>query len=140
MTDAPTPNGWPMPPSVPDGLRLELARARVLPGQETLAREWMAMLNARYDECVATLSVERSAFEAWFLHTEADGVTWIYHVGLTGVDGAPLDIDSQLDADHLAYAMRVKEKGWEEFEPMFLLAPTHIIQAMGQWGRTNAAD
>lgn len=75
--------------------------------------------------------------EAWFLHTESDGCTWIYHVGLAGVDGAPMDVDSQLDADHLAYAMRVKEKGWEQLESIFLLAPSHIMQAMTQWGGTG---
>ncbi|WP_420176089.1 DUF6176 family protein [Luteococcus sp. OSA5] len=123
-----------MPPSVPAGMTLELARARVLDGKESLVREWMQMLNARYDECVATLAVERAAFEAWFLRTETDGRTWIYHVGLTGNDGAPLDVDSQLDADHLAYAKQVKEKGWERLEPVFLLAPGHIMRAMTQWG------
>lgn len=129
-----------MPPSVPRDLRLELARARVLKGKEMLAREWMQMLNSRYDECVETLAAERSAFEAWFLHTEVDGQTWIYHVGLTGVDGEPLDVDSQLDADHLDYAMQVKEKGWEPLEPMFLLAPTHVMQAMTTWGRTGRSS
>ncbi|GAA1390167.1 hypothetical protein GCM10009599_06370 [Luteococcus peritonei] len=126
-----------MPPSVPDGLVLDLARAKILEGKESLAREWMQMLNTRYDECVQTLAVERSAFEAWFLHTEPDGVTWIYHLGLTGRDGAPLDPDSQLDADHLAYAKQVKERGWEQLEPMFLLAPSHVLHAMTQWGRTG---
>ncbi|WP_222704554.1 DUF6176 family protein [Nigerium massiliense] len=48
------------------------------PGAEELAREWMQMLNRRQAECVATMPAERSAFEAWFLHAESDGVTWIY--------------------------------------------------------------
>lgn len=36
---------FPMPPSVPSGVRLELSRARVLPGADELARDWMEMLN-----------------------------------------------------------------------------------------------
>lgn len=67
------PESYAMPSSVPTGMRLELSRARVLPGAEDLAREWMDMLNRRQDECVATLAVERSTFESWFLHTESDG-------------------------------------------------------------------
>ena len=37
----------------------------------------------------------------------------------------------------MAYAMRVKEKGWEQLESIFLLAPSHIMQAMTQWGGTG---
>lgn len=37
----------PMPASVPDGLRLELSRARVLPGREAELGEWMQMLHDR---------------------------------------------------------------------------------------------
>lgn len=128
-----------MPPSVPEGMTLQLARAKILPGADTLAAEWMTMLNDRYEECVRTLAVERSAFEAWFLQTEADGTSWIYWVGLTGDDGAPMDVDSQLDADHLAYARRVKEPGWERLRPMFMLTPDHIRAALARWGATGHA-
>lgn len=118
-------------------MTLELGRARVLPGAEHLAEEWMAMLNARQDECVETLSVERSAFEGWFLHAEDDHTTWIYWVGLSGDGGASMDVDSQLDADHLAYARRVKEPGWERLRPMFMLTPDHIRAALARWGDTG---
>lgn len=130
---------FPIPPSVPSGMRLELSRARVLPGAEELAREWMEMLNRRQDECVATLAVEHSAFEAWFLHTEADGVTWIYWVGLTGEGGEPVDVESQLDHDHMDYMRRVKEPGWDELQPMFMLTPDHIRAALKTWGATGKA-
>lgn len=128
---------YPQPASVPKGMRLELSRARVLPGAEGLAREWMDMLNRRQDECVATLAVERSAFEAWFLHTEADGVTWVYWVGLVGEGGEPMDVGSELDRDHRDYLRRVKEPGWEEFQPMFMLTPDHIRAALETWGTTG---
>ncbi|WP_130865210.1 DUF6176 family protein [Acidipropionibacterium timonense] len=128
-----------MPPSVPSGMRLELSRARVLPGAEDLAREWMDMLNRRQDECVKTLSIERCAFESWFLHTESDGVTWIYWFGLTGEGGEPIDVESRLDHDHMDYMRRVKEPGWEEMQPMFMLTPDHIRAALETWGTTGMA-
>lgn len=99
----------------------------------------MAMLNERQAECVATLSVERSAFEAWFLHTETDGTSWIYWVGLIGEGGAAMDTESQLDRDHLEYMRRVKEPGWEELQPMFLLTPDHIRHDLAKWGATGEA-
>lgn len=126
-----------MPGSVPDGMRLELSRARVLPGREDQLGEWMQMLHERYAECQATLPAERAAFEATFSHTEADGSTWMYHLSLVGEDGAGLDTSNPVDAAHEAWARQVKERGWEELTPMFLLAPPHILAALTTFGRTG---
>ena len=38
------------PASIPDGLKVRLLRARVLPGAGAEADRWMAMLNERLDE------------------------------------------------------------------------------------------
>lgn len=130
---------FPMPASVPHGMRLELSRARVRPCAEGDAREWLEALNRRQGECVATLSVERSAFEAWFLHTDGEDVTWIYWVGLTGEGGALMDAQSRLDREHVAWLRRVKEPGWEELEPAFMLTPDHIRAAFEKWGATGCA-
>lgn len=86
-----------------------------------------------------TLAVERSAFESWFLHTESDGTTWIYWVGLTGEGGEAMDTESQLDHDHMDYMRRVKAPGWEELQPMFMLTPDHIRAALEKWGSTGKA-
>lgn len=134
--DAAAPAAWTMPPSVPAGMTLELSRARVRPGRSERARAWMAMLNARLDECEQTLPVERSAFEAWFLQ-EQGGDSWIWHVGLAGEGGAMFDETSALDADHLAFAREVLGSPWEELEPAFLLMPPHIRDAIERWGRTG---
>lgn len=132
--------GHPMPPTVPQGMRLELSRAPILPGKEAELAEWMAMLTERYAECVETLSAERHAFEATFRHVEADGSTWMYHVALSGEGGAGLDTSNPVDAAHEAHARRVKERGWEELTPMFMLAPDHIRDAMTRWGATGQVD
>ncbi|WP_299950954.1 DUF6176 family protein [uncultured Modestobacter sp.] len=66
-----------MPPSVPPGMRLELSRARLLPGAQQETDRWMDMLHERYDECLDTLSAERMAFEATFRHTDTDGTEWL---------------------------------------------------------------
>lgn len=127
-----------MPPSVPPGLRLELSRSKIVPGQEQEAQEWMDMLHARYDECVQTLSEQRAAFEATFLHEEADGSTWIYHLALTGEGGRGLEPDaSAIDRAHDEYGRRVKLRGWEELRPMFMLTPEHLRSEFEEWGRTG---
>jgi len=53
-----------VPPSVPPGRRLELSRARLLPGAQEETERWIGMLHQRYEECLDTLGLERMAFEA----------------------------------------------------------------------------
>jgi hypothetical protein len=136
----PTPReftGFPMPPTVPAGLRLELSRSRIVDGHEAEFDEWMKMLNDRYDESLAAIPAERAVFEATFRHTEGDGTTWIYHLSLVGENGGGLDESHQIDADHAAFSRRVKEPGWEELQPKFMLTPAHILANMTAWGRTG---
>jgi hypothetical protein len=129
----------PMPPSVPRGMRLELAPARIKPGKSARANEWMAMLNARYDECVATLPGEQMAFEAIFRMTEADGTDWIYHLSLGGEGGSFDEQSGSLDADHAAFSRECKEPGWELITPQFLLVPDAVRAAILRAGRQGAA-
>ena len=124
-----------MPPSVPPGLRLELSRARLLPGAQAETERWMEMLHQRYEECLDTLSAERMVFEATFRHTEDDGTEWIYHVQLFGENGSGLDTSNPVDAEHQAYAMRCKEPGWEELRPVLMLAPRWLRAAMQGWAQ-----
>lgn len=131
---------FPMPQTVPAGLSLELSRARLLPGKEEEHDAWMQMLTDRYDECLDTLSAERACFEATFRHTEADGSVWMYHLQLVGTEGAGLDVSNPVDAEHEARARQVKEAGWEDLRPVFMLAPQHIMDAMIDWARTGRLD
>jgi hypothetical protein len=130
----------PMPATVPEGVRLELSRAKLLDGAEALHDEWMQMLTDRYEECLATLPAERAAFEATFRHTEADGSVWMYHLSVIGTEGGGLDTTNPVDAAHEDYAKRTKHRGWEELTPKFMLGPEHIIDAMTQWARTGRAE
>lgn len=129
--------GHPMPITVPDGLRLELSRSRIVEGAEEQFDEWMSVLNNRYDECLATLPAQHAVFEATFRHEEADGSTWIYHLSLMGTDGIGLDESHPINAAHAAYNGKVKEPGWEELTPKFMLTPEHIRVSMAHWGRTG---
>lgn len=130
--------GHRMPPTVPAGTRLELSRSRIVPGQESGFEDWMRMLTTRYDEALAPLSAERSAFEATFQHTDAAGTSWIYHLTFAGEDGSGLDESNAIDADHAAYSRRVKEPGWEELIPHFMLAPAPVREVMQEWAQTGA--
>ncbi|MEP6478225.1 MAG: DUF6176 family protein [Rhodoglobus sp.] len=132
--------GHPMPSTVPAGLSLELSRAKLLDGKEAQLDEWMQMLTDRYEECVATLANERAAFEATFKHTEADGSVWMYHLAVMGTEGGGLDTTNPVDAAHEDFAKRTKERGWEELQPLFMLGPTAIIDAMARFGRTGSAE
>ncbi|XAS69122.1 DUF6176 family protein [Micrococcaceae bacterium Sec5.7] len=130
----------PMPSSVPGGPRLELSRAPIVAGKEDEFEAWMAAINDRYDEHEEALSNERQVFEATFKHQEADGTLRIYHVSLMGTNGGGLDESLQMSADHGAYSRRVKQPGWEELTPKFMLTPQHIGAVMTQWGRTGSID
>ena len=70
-------------------------------------------------------------------HTEADGSVWMYHLSVVGEHGGGLDTSNPVDAEHLAYAKRVKEAGWEELTPMFMIAPRHILEAMATWAESG---
>ena len=129
--------GHPMPFSVPEGLRLELSRSKIIEGKEEGFEEWMSVLNDRYDECLASIPAQRAVFEATFRHEEADGSTWMYHLSLMGTDGAGLDEEHAIDATHADYSRQVKEPGWEELTPKFMLTPEHIRSAMLSWAKSG---
>jgi hypothetical protein len=129
----------PMPSSVPSGMRLELARARIKPGKSARADAWMAMLNARYEECVATLAGEQMAFEAIFRTTDVDGTDWIYHLTLGGENGSFDEQSGSLDADHAAFSRECKEPGWELLTPQFLLVPDAVRAAIVLAGNQGTA-
>ncbi|WP_227492617.1 DUF6176 family protein [Brevibacterium sp. CFH 10365] len=140
MPFTPTPrdfSGFPMPASVPKGMRLELSRSRIRPGQEETFDEWMNMLNSRPDELQESLPAERQLFEATFRHTEADGSTWIYHLSLMGEDGRGNDESIPIDAAHVAYSKQAKEPGWEELEPRFMLAPAQLLASMKRYAESG---
>lgn len=122
--------GWPMPPSVPEGMQLELSRAKLLDGAERSFEDWMAMLHERYDECLATLPQERMAFEATFVHEEADGSLWMYHLQLCGEDSPGLILNNDLDREHERFARATKLPGWEELQPRLLLCPPSVRDAL----------
>lgn len=128
--------GHPMPPSVPAGLRLELSRSRIREGSDEGFDHWMDELHERYYECLASIPAERAVFEATFKHQEADGSTWIYHLSLMG-QGDGLNEELPIGATHANYSRTVKEPGWEELEPKFMLTPDHLRAAMIQWGATG---
>jgi hypothetical protein len=118
--------------SIPDGLVLELSRGTVLPGASAEADRWMAMLDDRLDECVATLDRERMAVEIVFRLSE-DGRDHLYWVSIKGAGGSGLDLSNPIDRDHDAQARRTKEPGWVEAEPQVLLLPDPVRRAVLAW-------
>jgi len=118
--------------SIPDELVLELSRGTVLPGASAEADRWMAMLDDRLDECVATLDRERMAVEIVFRLRE-DGRDHLYWVTIKGAGGSGLDLSNPIDRDHDAQARRTKEPGWVEAEPQVLLLPDPVRRAVLAW-------
>ena len=122
------------PRSIPDGLVLELSRGTVRPGASAEADRWMAMLNDRLDECVATLDRERMAVEIVFrLRSPDDATDHLYWVAIKGAGGGGLDLANPIDRDHEAQARRTKEPGWVEAEPQVLLLPDPVRRAVLAW-------
>ena len=119
---------------LPNGMSVELSRGRVLPGASAEADRWMAMLQERHAECVASLDRERMAVEVVFRTREADGSDFLWWFSLkgdggAGLDGSPLPID----ADHLAQARRTKEPGWVEAEPQVVFLPDSVQRVIEAW-------
>lgn len=125
------------PGSIPDGLVLELSRGRVLPGASAEADRWMAMLNDRVDECVASLDRERMAVEIVFRLRE-NGEDFLYWVAIKGVGGGELDLSRSIARDHDAQARRTKHPGWVEAEPQVLLLPDPVRRAVLAWALRDA--
>jgi hypothetical protein len=121
------------PTSVPVGLRVRLARARVRPGMEQETDRWMAMLNDRLDEAVETLDRERVALELAFREVDEAGQEWVVWVMIQGEGGASIDNSPfAIDRDHAAFAARCKERRWREADVELLLAPAPVRAALLQ--------
>lgn len=117
------------PRSIPEGLTVALHRARIRPGMEQMATEWMQMLNDRLDEAVDTLGRERMAIEIVFRSSEPDGeyLTWVTVRG----QGDSVETSTlALDIDHLSYDKRVREPGWTVAQPQLLLLPYPVRDAV----------
>lgn len=121
-----------VPSSIPAGLRVELSRGKVLPGQSAEADRWLQMLNDRVEECVATLDRERMAVEIVF-RLQENGEDYLYWVSIFGSGGNGLDPSVPIDRDHDAFARRTKEPGWVEAEPQLLLLPAPVREAVLGW-------
>ena len=67
---------------LPTGMTVELSRATVLPGSPEEADRWMAMLQERHAECVATLDRERMSVEVVFRSKEPDGTEHLWWFAL----------------------------------------------------------
>lgn len=120
------------PATIPHGLRVELCRAKVRPGQSEEADRWMQMLNDRSSECVATLDNERMAIEIIFRLKE-DGQDFLYWVSVFGDDGGGLDLSNAIDRDHDEMGRRIKEPGWVDAEPQVLLLPEPVRDVVMEW-------
>lgn len=120
------------PRSIPDGLIVELSRAKVKPGASAEADRWMRMLDDRVDECVATLDRERMAIEIVFRLREGED-DFLFWVAVRGPDGAGLDMTVPIDRDHVEQGRRTKEPGWVEAEPQVLMLPDPVREAVLAW-------
>jgi hypothetical protein len=121
------------PASIPPGLRVRCARARIRPGMEAEAERWMQMLNDRQAEAVETLERERVAMEIVFRERDDEG-DWLVWVMIHGEGGASIqDSPFDIDRDHAAFAERVKLPSGPEAEPQVLLLPDPVREAVLRW-------
>lgn len=117
------------PGSIPSELRVQLFRGRVRRGESAGVDEWMAMLNDRVDEAVATLDRERMGIELVFRSRDGED-EYLYWVVVRG-DGDDVETsDTPLDVDHLAFDRRCREPGWEVAEPQLMLTPDSVRAAL----------
>jgi hypothetical protein len=114
-------------------MRLELSRGKLLPNSEKSLSDWMEWQHQEYEQLQQCLGVERAVFESTFLHKDEDGIRWIYHMQLIGDDSQGLDTSNPLGAKVQEFAMRSKESGWVELQPVFLIASPEILESMQSW-------
>lgn len=126
-----------MPEFVPAGMRLELSRAKLLPNSERSFSDWMEWSHQEYEQLQQGFGVERALFESTFLHKDQDGTRRIYHLGLIGDDSQGLDTSNPLGAKVQEFAIRSKEGGWEELQPVLLIASPEIMGSMQRWLETQ---
>jgi hypothetical protein len=82
---------------------IRLTRYRVKSGKSERADEWMAMLNARLDECLATFVRERMYIEIVFRERQGDE-DYLYWFTIRGEGGEHMETSNHpLDHDHLAF-------------------------------------
>lgn len=127
------------PKSLPAGAEVSLTRHRIIPGREDEVAEWMAMLNEREDECVATLDGEHMALEAVFRLTDDSG-DWLYWFQLHATAAGRITGDHAIDRDHLEYARRCKVPGHVAAEPQLLLMPAPVREAITTWLAAGGSD
>jgi hypothetical protein len=120
------------PSTIPPGLRVELTRHRVRPGQSATVDEWMQMLNDRADECRLTLDPERMAVEVIFRLQDEHG-EWLYWFELAGEHGTGLTEERAIDRDHLGYATQATQPGHVAAIPEVLLLPAPVEQVVRAW-------
>jgi hypothetical protein len=122
------------PSTIPSGLHVRCARRRIRPGMAAEVDRWMEMLNARRDEAVATLERERVAAELVF--REGDALVWVMVQGEGGaaIDDSPFEIDRE----HAAFADRCLLPREPEAEPLLLLLPAPVRDAVVAWALPRA--
>jgi hypothetical protein len=120
------------PESIPPGLRVRCARARIRQGMEHEAERWMQMLNDRREEAIQTLERERVAIEIVFRERDDEGVAGVGDD--PGHGGASIDDSAfDIDRDHAAFAERVKLPNRPEAEPQLLLLAEPVRDAVLEW-------
>ncbi len=82
---------------------VELVRQRVKPGKVDRLREWMAEIEDREEEALATLRDEGMLTETAFLEDREDGTYLYYYMEAEDLDRVReqfADSDHEIDAEH----------------------------------------
>ena len=90
------------------------------------------MLNDGAEECIATLDGEQMAIEAIFRIHGDDG-DWLYWFQLHGGRAGTITGDHAIDRDHVAFSQECKVPGHVTSEPLVLLLPTPLREAVVRW-------
>ncbi|KAA8821955.1 DUF6176 family protein [Bifidobacterium vespertilionis] len=114
-------------------MRTVLARFRIKPGKEDLAREWMGFLADHLDEGNATLPDEGAHVETWFLNEEPDGL-WSYVYTIVDDPDAQQErfqhSEHAIDAKHAEYMRQcVDYHTFTELTPAVALGDYSVFES-----------
>ena len=121
-------------------MKVELTRFRIKPDKVERADEWMRVMNARVDECVATLEREKMYVEVVF-RERCKGEDFLYWFSIQDESGEPLETSPhEIDKIHRAFGLECIDPAYGAVDPLpqLVMIPERVAAAMG-WTNSHQA-
>jgi hypothetical protein len=113
-------------------MKVELTRFRIRPDKTDRVDEWLRLLNARIDECVATLQREKMHVEVVFRERFQDE-EFLYWFTIQDEFGESLETSPhEIDKIHRSFSRECIDLSYGAVDPLpqVIMIPEHVATAM----------